>query len=79
MAALGLPREKITIHRTGLDHTRFRPLDRAACREQLGLAQDRPLLTVVGALIPRKGQTFAIDALTHLPRAQLALAGCGSG
>ncbi len=77
MAALGLPRERITIHRTGLDHTRFRPLDRAECRAKLGLAQDVPLLATVGALIPRKGQAFAIDALTHLPKAQLVLAGAG--
>ena len=77
MAALGLPRERITLHRTGLDATRFRPLDRAACRARLGLPQDRPVLVTVGALIPRKGQRFAIEALAALPEAVLVLAGAG--
>jgi teichuronic acid biosynthesis glycosyltransferase TuaC len=77
MAALGLPHENITIHRTGLDHDRFRPLDRLACRQQLGLPMDAPLLVTVGALIPRKGQAFVLDALERLPGAHLALAGAG--
>lgn len=77
MAALGLPRERITLHRTGLDRSRFRPLDRAAARAKFGFSADIPLLACVGALIPRKGQAFVIDALPHLPAAQLALAGAG--
>ena len=77
MAALGLPHDKIEIHRTGLDRSRFRPLDRAKAREKFGFAPDIPLLATVGALIPRKGQACAIDALMHLPQAQLALAGTG--
>ncbi len=77
MAALGLPREHITIHRTGLDHHSFRPLERTTCRQQLGLPQDITLLVTVGALIARKGQAYAIDALTHLPDAQLMFAGAG--
>ena len=77
MAALGLPRERITLHRTGLDRSRFRPLDRAAARAKFGFAADAPLLATVGALIPRKGQAFVIDALPYLPEARLALAGSG--
>jgi teichuronic acid biosynthesis glycosyltransferase TuaC len=77
MAALGLPRERITIHRTGLDRTSFRPLDRTECRRKLGLPQDVALVACVGALIARKGQKHAIEALTHLPEAQLVLAGAG--
>ena len=77
MAALGLPRERITVHRTGLDRTVFRPLDRAACRDKLGLPQGTALLVCVGALIERKGQAHAIDALSHLPAVQLVLAGAG--
>ncbi len=77
MAALGIPRDRITIHRTGLDRAVFRPLDRAACRAQLDLPADAPVLATVGALIPRKGQIFAIEALVHLPGAVLLLAGMG--
>jgi glycosyltransferase involved in cell wall biosynthesis len=83
MAAVGLPRDKITIHYTGLDHARFRPLDRQQSRArlkqdlQLALPDDAPLLATVGALIPRKGQQFAIRALARLPSAHLALVGTG--
>lgn len=77
MAALGMPAERITIHRTGLDRAAFRPLDRAECRERLGLPPGVAVLACVGALIPRKGQGHAIDALAQLPGAVLVLAGAG--
>ncbi|MFC3174550.1 glycosyltransferase [Novosphingobium bradum] len=78
MAALGMPRERIALHRTGLDRTLFRPLDRADCRARLGLPADASILASVGALIDRKGQRFAIDALAQLPGAILVLAGGGA-
>ncbi|MFM5924683.1 MAG: glycosyltransferase [Novosphingobium sp.] len=77
MAALGMDRRKITIHRTGLNADLFRPYDRRMCRDQLGLPRDKTVLATVGALIPRKGQKFAIEALIHLPDAILLLAGTG--
>lgn len=77
MVALGLPREKIGIHRTGLDADLFRPYDRRMCRDQLDLPRDKPVLATVGALIPRKGQRFAIEALAEVPGAILLLAGQG--
>ena len=77
LAALEVDRSKITIHRTGLDHAIFRPLDRAACRIRLGLPPDQPVLACVGALIERKGQRFAIEALAEVPGAILVLAGAG--
>ncbi|MFN5903375.1 MAG: glycosyltransferase, partial [Novosphingobium sp.] len=67
MSALGIPRDKITVHRTGLDTDLFRLYDRRMCRDQLGLPRDRPVLATVGALIPRKGQAFVIEALAQLP------------
>ena len=78
MVALGMPRERITLHRTGLDRSVFRPLDKALMRRKLGLDATAPLLVSVGALIPRKGQTFALEALAGLPGAHLALAGSGA-
>ena len=83
MAALGLPRERIVIHRTGLDRHRFRPLGREQARIALAgdfgirLERGEVLLASVGALIPRKGQRFVIEALPGLPGAVLALAGTG--
>jgi teichuronic acid biosynthesis glycosyltransferase TuaC len=81
MAAIGLPRGKIQVHYTGLDHAAFRPLDKAQSRKRLaeafGIPQDGQLLASVGALIPRKGQSLVIEALPALPQARLALVGTG--
>lgn len=77
IAALGVPHERIAVHRTGLDPDLFRPYDRRLCRDELGLPRDAPVLACVGALIPRKGQSFAIAALARLPDAVLLLAGAG--
>jgi len=77
MVALGLPHEKIGIHRTGLDADLFRRYNRRMCRNQLGLPCNARVLATVGALIPRKGQRFAIEALAELPDAILLLAGRG--
>ena len=83
MAALGLPREKISIHYTGLDRDRFRPLGGIDLQRKLGealgisLPRTSPILATVGALIPRKGQRFVIDALPAHPEAHLLLVGKG--
>ncbi|UVI38526.1 glycosyltransferase [Qipengyuania spongiae] len=83
MAVIGMPRDKITVHYTGLDRDRFRPLGhtslRACLSAELGfpLARDEHLLATVGALIPRKGQELVIRALATLPRARLLLIGQG--
>jgi glycosyltransferase involved in cell wall biosynthesis len=84
MAALGLPEERITVHYTGLDRALFRitprPEARARLPELLGLTlpEVAPLIACPGALIAIKGQRFAIEALTELPSAHLALAGTGA-
>src|SRR5690606_24647772 len=83
MAARGLPREKITVHYTGLDRALFRLLgrdqSRASLREAFGItpAEGAPLLAAVGALIPRKGQRLVLQALARLPTAHLVLVGDG--
>ena len=83
MMALGLPREKIALHYTGLDRDLFRPLDRRESRRRLAdalgiaLPPGAPLLATVGALIPRKGQEFVLRALPRLPETRLLLVGNG--
>ena len=83
MAALGIDRDKITIHYTGLDRDRFRPLGNVSLRptlaKQLGfdLPADAPLLVSVGALIERKGQGLIIEAMPQIPNSRLILVGHG--
>ncbi|MGE0179767.1 MAG: glycosyltransferase [Sphingomonas sp.] len=75
MATLGMPADRIRVHHTGVDLDRFRPLDRAAAKAALGVAG--PLIVTAGALIERKGQAIAIEALARLPEATLLLVGDG--
>lgn len=83
MIAMGMPDDRIVVHYTGLDREKFHPIGRAAARAlvsampQLGIVHEGPLLVTPGALIPRKGQRLAIEALARLPDARLALAGIG--
>ncbi|MBI1404337.1 MAG: glycosyltransferase [Porphyrobacter sp.] len=83
MAALGMEERKITVHYTGLDRDRFRPLEHTQLRrqlsEELGFAMpdNAPLIACVGALIERKGQGIAIEALRDIPGARLVLVGKG--
>lgn len=85
MAALGLASvSDITVHYTGLDHARFRPIPRPEARQNLGnlpglrLRPADRLAVSVGALVPIKGQSLAIRALTSLPPdIHLAIAGTG--
>lgn len=83
MARLGMDRSKITIHYTGLDRERFRPLAHSGLRARLSaelgvtLPETLPVLASVGNLIEHKGQGLVIEALAQLPRAHLMLVGTG--
>ena len=83
MAGMGMDAATITVHYTGLDRDRFRPLAHPQLRrqlsEQLGFAlpDKAPLLACVAALIERKGQDIAIAALGAVPEARLVLVGKG--
>ena len=84
MIALGMPGDRITVHYTGLDHGKFKPLDRIEAKSRLpallglNLPGGAPLLVCPGALIAIKGQALALRALAQFPGAQLALAGTGA-
>lgn len=80
MIALGMPAEKIAVHRTGLDHARFRLRPRKAALAQVAQLVPSgagPLLVSVGNLVPLKRHDRAIELLVHLPDARLAIAGEG--
>lgn len=80
MITMGMPGERTAVHYTGLDHARFRPIDRATARRQMaahGIAHDGALIVTPGALIARKGQALVLEAMAALPGTRLALAGAG--
>lgn len=76
LVALGVPADKVTVLRNGVDLDAFRPpVDRAAARAALGVTG--PVLVSVGALVERKGHHLTIEALRSLPGHTLLIAGEG--
>lgn len=75
MVELGMDGDKIIVHYTGLDQSKFKPVDRAIAKRELGV--EGPLFICVGALIKRKNQALVIAAMTSFPDATLMVAGTG--
>jgi teichuronic acid biosynthesis glycosyltransferase TuaC len=75
LVEVGAPEEKIRVVLHGVDLEKFRPVDREAVRQRLGLSGR--VLLVVGHVIKRKGQHLAVQALPHLPDTTLLIAGDG--
>jgi glycosyltransferase involved in cell wall biosynthesis len=76
LVALGVPAERVSVLRNGVDLAQFRPpADRAAIRADLGL--NRRTLLSVGHLIERKGHDRVIGALAELADTELLIAGEG--
>ncbi|MEE4155192.1 MAG: glycosyltransferase [Erythrobacter sp.] len=86
-ARMGMEREAIKVHYTGLDRDLFRPLAHTQLRSQLGgvlgfpMPERVPVFACVGALIERKGQAIALRALAEMrrdhPEARLIFVGTG--
>lgn len=74
MVTMGMPGDRIRVHRTGVDPV-FGSHDRAASRKALGVT--RPLVLSVGALTANKGHEVLIRAMAAMPHAQLWIAGDG--
>jgi D-inositol-3-phosphate glycosyltransferase len=59
------PHDRVKTFHPGVDHSIFRPLDRAAARTRLGYG-DEAVLLYVGRIQPLKGIDLAIQALEEL-------------
>ncbi|RMD90416.1 MAG: glycosyltransferase family 4 protein [Alphaproteobacteria bacterium] len=77
LAALGIPRERVTVLRNGVDLETFHhdAEGAAALRDRLRL--EPPVLASVGLLIARKAHHLVIDALARLGKGSLLIAGKG--
>jgi teichuronic acid biosynthesis glycosyltransferase TuaC len=75
LVELGIPAERVTVLRNGVDLERFRPYEKEAARAKHGFT--RRTLASVGHLIERKGHHHIIAALSDLPETDLVIAGAG--
>ena len=75
MIAMGMPRDHIRVHYTGVALDQFKPLDRAQAKSSLGVSG--ALIVCVGNLLERKGQRLVVEALSQIEDATLALIGHG--
>ena len=64
--ALGADGSRFTVIGNGIDTEKFRPLDKAAARRQLGIEPDRRVLVTVGGLVERKGFHRVVECLPGL-------------
>jgi glycosyltransferase involved in cell wall biosynthesis len=82
LGALGVAESNIRVIPNGVDHTVFRPRERSACRTELNLDADTPLVVYVGRLTIAKGVVDLLKAWTRVrrtfPTAHLALVGPAS-
>ena len=75
LTTLGIAAERVRVLRNGVDLELFRPADRRAAREDLGLG--RPTLLAVANLVPKKRHRLMVETLALLPDIDLVIVGDG--
>jgi glycosyltransferase involved in cell wall biosynthesis len=75
MIELGVPKDRITVVRNGVDRELFKPGDRARLRAEFGFTGQT--LLSVGNLVPEKGHDLTLAALALLPNVRLVVLGSG--
>ena len=77
LGELGADPEKLHALRNGVHLERFKPVDRAFARRQLGLPENQQILISVGHLVERKGHHIAIEAMVKRRESLLIIVGAG--
>lgn len=78
LSASGVPRTRIHVVPNAYMRP-VRPLDRAAARRRLSVAEDRFVVGWVGRLSPEKGADTLLEAVARLPKLPLTVAVLGDG
>jgi glycosyltransferase involved in cell wall biosynthesis len=81
LVEMGVKPNKISVIYNGIDQQKFRPLDRADCRQTLGLSNTKKIILYVGNLKTDKGVVDLLNAFIPIASAdgnvQLVYAGDG--
>lgn len=78
MIALGMPGERTSVLRNGVDAGLFQPAPRNAARERLSLPLSVPLLLGVGNQVAEKGFDLLLRVASAVPEAHVLLVGEGT-
>lgn len=71
--------DKSVVIPNAIDQSLFRKLDKAECRQKLGLSQEDFIVAFVGQFVPRKGTLRINEALKKLNDAKIKAVFIGSG
>jgi glycosyltransferase involved in cell wall biosynthesis len=77
---LGVKADRLSVISGGVDETFFSPasaMERAAAREQFGLAWDQTVVVAASRMVPIKGLDLLVEASAGLPGIRFVLAGDG--
>ncbi len=81
LIGIGVPSERIRLVPSGVELNRGTPGEGRGFREELGLAEDQPLIGNIGHLADHKGQRYLVEAvplvLRDFPRAKFVIVGHG--
>jgi glycosyltransferase involved in cell wall biosynthesis len=78
LIGMGVPAERITVLRNGVDTELFQPVDRAEARRELGLPTDGRIVASVGNLVPGKRNDLALEAVAAIDGLNIVFVGRGS-
>ena len=77
LIGMGVPAERITVLRNGVDSELFRPEDRLAARRELGLPADARIVISVGNLVAGKRNDIALEAAARIEGVHIVFVGRG--
>lgn len=78
---LNIPQEKVSVTYLGIDHSKFKPLDKDKCRERLGLDKAKKYILAVASISQRKRMDLTKKAFKRITemRKDVYLLKVGSG
>lgn len=79
LVRLGFSLNKIEIIPNAVNYELFKPLNKAYCREQLGLPKDKFIVGFIGHFIERKGPNRVIQAIKKINDPNIELVCVGDG
>jgi glycosyltransferase involved in cell wall biosynthesis len=68
---LGIPADRVLVHHNGVDGARFAIRDKMAARGQVGLPEDKQVVSFIGNVVAEKGPDIFVESIGRLDRSLL--------